>query len=214
MRYLCSGPFILRWSVHGDSSGMLSCRRVLLFCLGGSAELCFQSCSYRLTPGNVAVVDGSRLSECRYGAGTRLLEYRPRMGCFASCDPCGELPVLTVLPARAQLDAWAKSVARRIREGAVFGRERSCTIRVQLRNLSGGGIPYPFSCAGDCPRWGRCPAVAGYGGRSEVRASTCPAHCRRSLGGRIATTAAGVVGIGLWGGLLLYFTIRELLGML
>lgn len=71
VRYLYSGPFILRQYMHGDSSGSLSCRRVLLFCLGGSAELCFQGCSYRLTPGNVAVVDGGRLLGCRYGAGTQ-----------------------------------------------------------------------------------------------------------------------------------------------
>lgn len=213
VRNLCSGPFILRQSAREQTSGMLSYRYILLFCLGGSAELCLQSCSYRLTPGSIAVVDGSRLQECRYAAGTRLLEYRPRMDYFASCDPCGELSALTILPSRVPLDAWAETVAGRIREGAAFGREPSCTIRVQLRELSEGGIPYPFSCGEGCPRWERCPATAGYGDRPFGQAFARTDHRLRSLGGRIMTTAVGVAGIGLWGGLLLYFMIKELIGM-
>lgn len=181
VRNLCSGPFILRQSAREQTSGMLSYRYILLFCLGGSAELCLQSCSYRLTPGSIDVVDGSRL-----------LEYRPRMDYFASGDPCGELSALTILPSQAPLDAWAETVACRIREGAAFGCEPSCTIRVQLRELSEGGIPYPFSCGEGCPRLERCPAAAEYGDRPSGQAFARTDRRLRSLGGRIVTTAAGV----------------------
>ena len=73
---------------------------VLLFCLRGSVELRLRSFSYRLTPRCVAAVDCSRLAECRCGADAELLEYRPRMGSFASRGSCDELPAFTVLPSR------------------------------------------------------------------------------------------------------------------
>lgn len=207
---LCSGPFTLRRYAQRTSSGLFTRGYVVLFCLNGSVELRLHSFIYRLGSGHVAVVDGRRLAECRCGADTELLEYRPRVRRFAFLGDEEEIAPFTVLPSRARLDAWAQTVARRIREGASFRREPSCAVRVQLRDLSGGTLPFPFSCEAGCPRWDRCAAVAGYGRRScaplRVRKELPPQSALR----RAVTLVAAVVGIGLWGGLLLYGVWVEL----
>lgn len=199
-----SGPFTLRRYARATVSGLFTRGYVVLFCLGGSVELRLHSFTYRLSSGRVATVDGRRLAEFRCEADTVLLEYRPRVGRFASRAGEGEVAAFTVLPSRARLDAWAETVARRIREGASFGREPSCAVRVQLRDLSGGTLPYPFSCEAGCPRWERCAAVAGYGKRSCAPLRVKREQPPQPLGQRIVTLVAAVVGIGLWGGLLLY----------
>ena len=89
----------------------------------------------------------------------------------------------------------------------MLGRGPSCAVRVQLRDLSGGVLPYPFSCAAGCFRWNRCAAVAGYAGWSPADA----VRTELPLGERIVTAVAATVGIGLWGGLLLYGTWVELM---
>lgn len=205
-----SGPFTLRRYARPTVSGLFTRGYVVLFCLGGSVELRLHSFTYRLSSGYVATVDGRRLAEFRCEADTVLLEYRPRVGRFASRTGEGEIAAFTVLPSRARLDAWAETVARRIREGASFGREPSCAVRVQLRDLSGGTLPYPFSCEAGCPRWERCAAVAGYGKRSDVPLRMKWKQPPQPLGQRIVTAVAAVVGIGLWGGLLLYGVWHEL----
>lgn len=208
---LRSGPFTLRRYAQGRTSALSSRGYVLLFCLRGSVELRLRSFSYRLTPRCVAAVDCSRLAECRCGADAELLEYRPRMGSFASRGSCDELPAFTVLPSRARLNAWAGTVSRHIREGAAYDRDSSCAVRVQLRDLSGGVLPYPFACAAGCPRWSRCAAVAGYGGWSPVEIAVAAGDPQRPLRERVVTAVAATLGIGLWGGLLLYGTWLELM---
>ncbi len=93
--------------------------------------------------------------------------------------------------------------------GATYDRDASCAVRVQLRDLSGGVLPYPFACAAGCPRWNRCTAVAGYGGWASAKVAVA-GDSLRPLGERIVTAVAAVVGIGFWGGLLLYGTWVEL----
>lgn len=209
--FLRSGPFTLRRFAQEQALSVSSRGYVLLFCLSGSVELRLHSFSYRLTPRCVAAVDCDRLAECRCGAGAELLEYRPRIGYFGFSGDGGVLPAFTVVPSRAALNAWAVAVSRRIREGASFDREASCAVRVQLRDLSGGVLPYPFACAAGCPRWDRCTAVAGYAGWSPVTvAAVAAGDPPRPLGERVVTVVAAVVGIGLWGGLLLWGTWVEL----
>ena len=209
-----SGPFTLRRYTQQRGSELFSRGYVVLFCLGGSVELRLHSFTYRLGSGRVAMVDGRRLAEFRCEADTVLLEYRPRVGRFASRAGEGEVAAFTVLPSRARLDAWAETVARRIREGASFGREPSCAVRVQLRDLSGGTLPYPFSCEAGCPRWERCAAVAGYGRRSCAPLQVRQVQPSQPMGRRIVTLVAAVAGIGLWGGLLLYGLWVELSSLL
>lgn len=208
---LRSGPFTLRRYAQGRVSAVSSRGYVLLFCLSGSVELRLHSFSYRLTPRCVAVVDVGQLVECRCSAHTELLEYAPRGGRFAFRVAGDVLPAFTVVPSRARLNSWAGTVSRRIRAGASFERDSSCAVRVQLRDLSGGVLPYPLSCAAGCPRWNRCAAVAGYGdwsaGNISVAGAGDPA---RPLRERVVTAVAAAVGIGFWGGLLLYGTWVEL----
>ncbi len=206
---LHSGPFTLRRYPRAQASALSSRGYILLFCLRGSVELRLHSFSYRLTPRCVAAVDGGRLAECRCGADTELLEYRPGAGCPAFRSAGDGRPAFTVLPSRAGLNAWAATVSRHIREGATYDRDASCAVRVQLRDLSGGVLPYPFACAAGCPRWSRCTAVAGYGGWATAKVAVA-GDSLRPLGERIVTAVAAVVGIGFWGGLLLYGTWVEL----
>lgn len=206
---LHSGPFTLRRYAQGSSSDARKYGRFLLFCLRGSVELRLQSCCYLLTPGYVALVDGGQLVEYCCRADTELLEYCPRTGSMAGYGDDDGCPAFTVFPQEQGLGAWASSVSRRIRLGAVFGRGSSCAVRVQLRDLSGGVLPYPFSCAAGCSRWNRCAAVAGYASWSPTDVALT-GDLQRPLGERIVTAVAATVGIGLWGGLLLYGTWHEL----
>ena len=192
---LRSGPFTLRRYAQGRVSAVSSRGYVLLFCLRGSVELRLHSFSYRLTPRCVAVVDVGQLVECRCSAHTELLEYAPRGGRFAFRVAGDVLPAFTVVPSRARLNSWAGTVSRRIRAGASFERDSSCAVRVQLRDLSGGVLPYPLGY-GDWSAENICVAGAGD-----------PA---RPLSERVVTAVAAAVGIGFWGGLLLYGTWVEL----
>lgn len=203
---LHSGPFTLRRYAQVGSSDALKYGRFLLFCLRGSVELRLQSCRYRLTPGYAALLDSGQLVGYCCDADSELLEYRPRTGAMSGYGDDDGCPAFTVFPQEPGLGAWAASVSRRIRSGAVFGRGASCAVRVQLRDLSGGELPYPFSCAAGCSRWNRCAAVAGYAGWSPADA----AQTELPLGERIVTAVAATVGIGLWGGLLLYGVWHEL----
>ncbi|WP_303330144.1 hypothetical protein, partial [uncultured Alistipes sp.] len=60
-------------------------------------------------------------------------------------------------------------------------------------------------------RWNRCPAVAGYAGWSPVEIAVAAGDPQRPLRERVVTVVAATLGIGLWGGLLLYGTWLELM---
>ena len=180
---------------------------MLLFCLNGSAVLRFNSFSFTLTPESVAAIDVYRLCECRCTAGTELMEYLPREGHRHGYEFIKNQPAFTVIPAKERLTAWANTVASRIDAGAIFGKSDFCTIGVQLRDCSEGEIPYPFSCAAGCPLWGRCAGTAGYEGtdNAPIRIEQ-PAPTQTSIL-RGTAKLVTIIGICIWGGLLLYCTL-------
>lgn len=199
-----SGPFTL-WRCGGEETVYLSFRRhVLLFCLDGSVRLDFHSFSFTLTAESVSVaaVDGRRLKECRCTAGTELLEYRPRDGRARNYAPENESPAFTAVPVRGSLVDWARRTASGIEGGARLEHYDFCSVAVQLRDRSGGRIPYPFSCAEGCPAWGRCAAAGGY---------ACAVPPARKKCEKLLPTAAALMGTALWGGLLLYVLFRDVI---
>ena len=205
-RHIASGPFTL-WDSYARVSLPLSSRRyLLLFCLDGSVELRFGSFGFTLEPGSAAAVDGCLLRECMAGAGTVLLEYRPRDRRYHVCRSLDGSRAFLTIPVTGRLMGWARQVAWDLRRGALFDRYDFCAVGVQLRDVSGGGIPYPLSCAAGCPVWGRCAGTAGYDGTpagydTELVTETTPQ--------RILAISAAIIGIGFWGGLLLYFLFRD-----
>lgn len=183
-------------------------RRLLLFCMKGSAKLVFNSFSYTLSPGSVAAVDGLSLGECQCTAGTELLEYRPRGGKNRANEPWYNQPAFTVIPERRQLTEWADTVVSRVRSQVSLRRYDFCSVGVQLRDRSGGQIPYPFSCAEGCPEWGRCAATAAYIGTGPF---TRDEQTAEPILRKAVTILVAIAGIGLWGGLLLYGMITEIM---
>ena len=187
---LHSGPFTLRRYAQGHTSALSSRGCVLLFCLRGSVELRLHSFSYRLTPRCVAAVDGRQLAECRCGADTELLEYRPRAGWSVFRSDGEGHPAFTVLPSRLRLNAWAATVSLRLREGVVFDRDSSCAVRVQLRDLSGGCTPLSVRVRRGVPpvepmcRGGRLRGVVPGEGRGGVRSSAASGRAGHDGRGR------------------------------
>ena len=205
-QYIVSGPFTL-WDSYTQVSLRLSSNRYLmLFCLDGNVRLGFGSFSYLLTPGSAAAVDGCLLRECMAEAGTVLMEYRPRDRRYHVCRSRDDSRAFLTIPVTERLVGWVRQVAWDIRQGVLFAHYDFCSVSVQLRELSEGGIPYPFSCSGGCPAWGRCAGTAGY----DVPPSGNDTVLVTETAGRwIVTLVAASAGIGLWGGLLLYFLFRE-----
>lgn len=203
-----SGPFV--WQRCGQEGVLrLSRRRILLFCLQGSVTLNFHSFNFTLTPGSVATVDGRLLCKCRCTEDAELLEYLPRDSRYHVCDSRDNRSAFAVLPARERLSDWAAAIVSRIRAGASLGCYRYCSVAVQLRDCSRGQIPYPYSCAPGCPAWNRCSGAAAYVG---TVAEGHRAVVTETTARMVVSIVAAVTGIGLWGGLLLYNTIKELLG--
>lgn len=203
-----SGPFTL-WDIrHGGTFGFSSKRYLLFFCLSGSVRFGFRSFSFDLTPGSAAAVAGDRLKEIRSETGTVLLEYRPRDRRYHVCRSVDDNRAFLVLPVTDRLVGWVRKVVENIRSGAMrFDLYDFCSVGVQLRDLSEGRIPYPYSCAEGCLAWGRCAATAGC---ETARSSAHPLPVVETTGQRIASCVAAVLGIGLWGGLLSYFLWQDL----
>lgn len=203
---IASGPFTL-WDCYAEVSLRLSVKRYLLvFCLEGNVELHFGSFSFTLTPGSAAAVDGCLLRECTAGTGTVLLEYRPRDSRYHICRSQSDGRAFLTIPVTERLTGWVRQVVWDIREGVLFDRYDFCSVSVQLRDLSGGGIPYPFSCSGNCPAWGRCAGTAGY---EAPPSDNDTVLVTETTGQWIVTVVVAAAGIGLWGGLLAYFLLRE-----
>lgn len=203
---IVSGPFTL-WDCYAEVPLPLSAKRYLVvFCLEGSVKLHFGSFDFMLEPGSAAGVDGCLLRECTAEVGTVLLEYRPRDSRYHVCRSQSDGRAFLTIPVTDRLVGWARQVAWDIREGVLFDRYDFCSVSVQLRNLSGGGIPYPFSCSSSCPVWGRCAGTAGYEG-SPLDNDTV--LVTETTGQWIVTVIVAAAGIGLWGGLLVYFLLRD-----
>lgn len=203
---IVSGPFTL-WNCYAEVSLPLSAKRYLVvFCLDGSVKLHFGSFDFTLEPGSAAAVDGCLLRECTVEVGTVLLEYRPRDSRYHVCRSQSDGRAFLTIPVTDRLVGWARQVAWDIREGVLFDRYDFCSVSVQLRNLSGGGIPYPFSCSGSCPAWGRCAGTAGYEGPPSDSDTVLVTE---TTGQWIVTVIVAAAGIGLWGGLLVYFLLRD-----
>ena len=203
---IVSGPVTL-WDCYAEVPLHLSAKRYLVvFCLDGSVKLHFGSFDFTLEPGSAAAVDGCLLRECTAGTGTVLLEYRPRDSRYHICRSRNDGRAFLTIPVTERLAGWVRQVVWDIREGVLFDRYDFCSVSVQLRDLSGGGIPYPFSCSGSCPAWGRCAGTAGYEG-PHVDSDTV--LVTETTGQRIVSVVAALIGIGLWGGLLVYFLLRD-----
>ena len=205
-----SGPFIWQRCSQQSTVRLSRRRRILLFCLQGSVTLNFHSFSYTLTPGSVATVDGRLLCECWCTGVTELMEYLPRDRRFHVYESGDNRSAFTVLSVQGRLSDWAAAIALRIRAGAPLSCYSFCSVAVQLRDCARGQIPYPFSCAPGCPVWKRC---AGTAACMEMR--SMPGKQRNmvteTVTERIISILATIVGIGLWGGLLLYGTIIKIL---
>lgn len=205
-RRIASGPFTL-WDSCARGALPLSSRRyLLLFCLDGSVELHFGSFGFTLEPGSAAAVDGCLLRECMAEAGTVLLEYRPRDRRYHVCRSQDGRQVFLTIPVTERLMGWVCHVAWDLRLGTLFERYDFCAVGVQLRDLSGGAVPYPLSCAAGCPAWGRCAGTAGYDGPPAGDDTLLVTETTTQ---RIVSVVAAIVGIGLWGGLLFYFLFRS-----
>ncbi len=209
---IVSGPFTL-WDCYAEVPLHLSAKRYLLvFCLDGCVKLHFGSFDFMLESGSAAAVDGCLLRECTAEVGTVLLEYRPRDSRYHICRLRNDGRAFLTIPVTDRLAGWVRQVAWDIREGVLFDRYDFCSVSVQLRNLSGGGIPYPFSCAAGCPVWSRCAGTAGYDGFPT--GDDTAALVTETTGQWIVTVVAALIGIGLWGGLLVYCLFKDGLAVL
>ena len=208
---IVSGPFTL-WDCYAEVPLHLSAKRYLLvFCLDGCVKLHFGSFDFMLESGSAAAVDGCLLRECTAEVGTVLLEYRPRDSRYHICRSRNDGRAFLTIPVTDRLIGWVRQVAWDIREGVLFDRYDFCSVSVQLRNLSGGGIPYPFSCAAGCPVWSRCAGTAGYDGFPTGDDTVLVTE---TTGQWIETVIVAAAGIGLWGGLLVYCLFKDGLAVL
>lgn len=208
---IVSGPFTL-WDCYAEVPLHLSAKRYLVvFCLEGSVKLHFGSFDFTLASGSAAGVDGCLLRECTAEVGTVLLEYRPRDSRYHVCRSRNDGRAFLTIPVTDRLAGWARQVAWDIREGVLFDRYDFCSVSVRLRDLSDGGIPYPFSCAAGCPVWGRCAGTAGYDGFPTGDDTVLVTE---TAGQWIVTIVVALIGIGLWGGLLVYCLFKDGLAVL
>ena len=189
---------------------------MLVFCLEGHAELHFGSFAFGISEGGTASVvtmNGYRLRECRAAAGTLLLVYLPRGIPHAEHfyeDRSSDF--MTISPDKALL-SWARAVALRVEADMACGDYSFCAVGVLLRDRSGGAVPWPFACSPGCPAWGYCAATAGFEADARLLPGQGPYMPPPTLREKVLSTVAAVVGIGLFGGLLLYFTLKDLIGM-
>ncbi len=208
VRGRASGPFTL-WRADREASLAVARRRhVALFCCAGRVRLAFGSFSYELTQGSAVAIDGRRLRRCVVAPGSEVLEYRPRDGHYHLYEDALFDRAFMTFPVDAALQEWVGLVSRDIARGKSFGRYDFCSVGVQLRDRSGGAIPWPFACSEVCPRWEGCAAVAGYDGVPCQGADAASPVVETRLR-RLGTLLAAAAGMLLWGALLVYNLWRD-----
>lgn len=204
-RVVRNGPFT--WHRYGAAGTYRTLQRghVLIFCIEGRAELCFRSFRFTLTPSLMAVADTRALVSLHCQAGTELVEYRPgarRMPLYPY--PAADSAFQT-FPVRAELREWVAAKASRIRSGYRFDRHGFCPVAVQLRDRSGGTIPYPYACAEGCPLWRNCTGTDGpLPEKPGMGLDAAVSFASRPRNETAAAACAAAVGILIWGSLLLY----------